>query len=64
MSSAFYKSVTDQLLEAGWALLRTNRHHAKYLGPHGRMVTVPMKLDDPILAKRLLKIAKGPHVGL
>lgn len=61
--TTFYKPITDQLREAGWALLRTNRNHAKYLGPHGKMVTVPMKLDDPVLAKRLAKFAgiKGPR---
>jgi predicted RNA binding protein YcfA (HicA-like mRNA interferase family) len=62
--SAFYQTVTDQLRGSGWALLRINRNHAKYLGPHGKMLTVPVKLDDYRLAKTLLRIAHLPHVSL
>jgi hypothetical protein len=66
MTASLYNAVTDQLIQTGWALLRLDHKKgcAKYLGPHGKMMRVPLDLHDPVRAKRLLRIAHVPHLSL
>lgn len=53
----WFKPLTQALIDAGYELARRSNSHLHYKAPQRQPVTVPCKLDDVKIAKRLAKIA-------
>lgn len=52
----FYETVVEAFKKAGVEKVRNNDSHDIYRGPKGNIV-VPFKLDDHVVARRILKRA-------
>jgi predicted RNA binding protein YcfA (HicA-like mRNA interferase family) len=57
--TTFFSQVVDALKSAGFELVRKNNSHFIYQNGARRNIVVPAKMEDPLLAKRLIKRANN-----